>query len=581
MKWFLNMARKLEQSWISEAIRNNPSELRIARLMLVFLGGSAISCVALIGVSAATSESPVWIDFTLLFGHLAVCSSALFIRFSDTMKGPTRLFALLGACQLVAATSITGGPHSNVLFALPVLPIFLSALVDVRTNVTACLIVVLGVSTIFFVDYAVTPFPEVGDSALETLFTHLWVLFMAMLVAVYSQSQANRLLKVAEKELEQRRLAQAELARVNESKDRFLAYMSHEIRNPLTAMVGAAELLSMEKMKAEHPRYLESLKHAAGSLREIVDTVLDFSQIDDGSLRFELSPLALQPFLTELTSQFTATAEASGVSLSCEVAPMTHSAVIADQMRLRQALSNLLSNAIKFSDSGGEVHLWVGPNPEGAEGIKFAVKDTGVGIRSEDQTKIFEAYQRSRGEGLDRKGIGLGLPIARVLLENMGATLLVESELNKGSNFYFVLAAASVSGTSKISSRALDQSVLQGKSVLVAEDNPQAAVVVLGMLSALGCKVHHAKDGKEAVSLYTELQPDFVLMDIQMPNVSGIEAARAIRNGERLSGSKKTYILAITGELHQEEINEGEGFNGLLQKPFSRSDLLKAMSAAG
>jgi CheY-like chemotaxis protein len=101
------------------------------------------------------------------------------------------------------------------------------------------------------------------------------------------------------------------------------------------------------------------------------------------------------------------------------------------------------------------------------------------------------------------------------------------------------------------------------------------------MLSALGCKVHHAKDGKEAVSLYTELQPDFVLMDIQMPNVSGIEAARAIRNGERLSGSKKTYILAITGELHQEEINEGKGFNGLLQKPFSRSDLLKAMSAAG
>jgi CheY-like chemotaxis protein/anti-sigma regulatory factor (Ser/Thr protein kinase) len=336
----------------------------------------------------------------------------------------------------------------------------------------------------------------------------------------------------------------------------------------------------MEDMKDEHPRYLESLKHSAGSLREIVDNVLDFSQIDAGSLHFELGPLALQPFLTELTSQFSATAEASGVVLRCEIAPMPYTAIIADQMRLRQVLSNLLSNAIKFSNPGGEVLLCVEPNPGDGEEVKFTVKDSGVGIREDDQAKIFEAYQRSRVDGLARQGIGLGLPIARVLLENMGATLRLESELNKGSSFHFVLVSAAETKSSKISLGS-GQSDLEGKSVLVAEDNPQAAVVVLGMLSTLGCKVHHAKDGKEAIALYKKHEPEFVLMDIQMPNVSGIEAARTIRDGERLSGTQKTFILAVTGELHQQNINEGENFNGLLQKPFSRSDLLKAMSTAG
>ena len=105
-----DIARKIERSWISEAIRNVPAELRIARLMLLILGSSAISCVVLIYISAVTSDSPAWVDFALLTGHLVVCSSAFLIRFTDTMKWPTRVFAVLGACQLVVATAISGGP---------------------------------------------------------------------------------------------------------------------------------------------------------------------------------------------------------------------------------------------------------------------------------------------------------------------------------------------------------------------------------------------------------------------------------------------------------------------------------------
>ena len=569
-----NIALDIERILISEAIRNDPSEHRVARLMLVILGGSAISCVVLLFFSFMTSQNEGWVDLGLLIGHLLVCSSVFLMRHVETMTWPTRALALLGALQLVLATAISGGPDSNVIYAMPVLPIFLSALVDIRTNIAASLVVMLGVAGVFVVDQFVQPFPELENSSMETFFTLFWVMFMAMGIGVYSQFQANRLLGVAEQELEQRKRAQAELARVNESKDRFLAYMSHEIRNPMAAMVGAADLLSMDAMKAEHPRYLESLKNSANSLMEIVDAVLDFSQMDAGGMHLELAPLSIQPFLTDVISLFSASAEASGVRLTFEVNPGAPSAVIADPTRLRQVFSNLLSNAIKFSNPGGEVRVHVEPGRDG--GVYFGIEDSGLGIRREDQDKIFEPYQRSR-EGLTRQGTGLGLPIARVLLEHMGATLQLESELNEGSRFHFVLAAASGPSVPELSVTGETAISLDGKSVLVAEDNPMAAAVVLGILSAMGCQVRHAQNGEEAVSLFAELEPDCVVMDIQMPNVDGIEATRAIREIETATGKEETFILALTGEMHREAIHESGVFNGLLQKPVSRTDLLRAI----
>jgi len=545
--------------------------------MLVILGGSAISCCILLYFSYMTSENEGWIDLVLLLGHLTVCSSIFLIRFVDSMKWPTRLVALLGALQLVVATAVSGGPDSIVLYALPVLPIFLSALVDIKTNIVASLIVLLGISAIFFADRTVYSFPEVTNNTWETLFALCWVTFMAMGIAVYSQHQANRLLKVAEEELKQRTLAQAELAQANESKDRFLAYMSHEIRNPLTAIVGATELLSMDETVSQHPRYLESLKNAANSLREIVDAVLDFSQIDSGRMSLKLSPLPIQPFLTDLISQFSATAEGSGVSLNCEIAPEVATTIIADKMRLRQVLSNLLSNAIKFSNPGGEVRLRATLNSEVPNGTMFVVEDDGIGIRLEDQVKIFEPYQRSREE-LGHQGTGLGLPIARALLEKMGATLELESELNQGSRFYFVMNAGAELPVEDGLSNQTNPKDLDGTSVLVAEDNPQASVVLLGSLEAMGCKVWHAKNGQETFELYKEILPQYVLMDIQMPVLNGIEATEKIREFEKLSEKEPCIILAITGEFNQEALTGSGGFNGLLQKPYSRSDLLQAIS---
>ena len=573
----LDMAQNIEQRMISEAIRQKPSDLRLARLMFVILGGSAISCVILLSFSYVTSEGEGWIAIVMLFGHLTVCSSIFTIKYVDSMVWPTRLLALLGALQLVVATSVSGGPDSSVLYALPVLPIFLSTLVDIRTNIASSLIVLIGVSTIFFVDRVVAPFPEVNNSAWESVFVLFWVVFMALGIAGYSQHQANRLLIVAEKELEQRKVAQGELAQVNESKDRFLAYMSHEMRNSLAAIVGAVDLLGMPKMKSEHPRYLESLNNSANSLREIVDTVLDFSQIDSGLLTFDLEPIRIEPFLTDVTSQFSVSAETSGLSLNCEIVPGAPNFVVANKTRLRQVLSNLLSNAIKFSNAGGSVHLRVTLNPEDNEGALFVVEDTGIGIRQEDQAKIFVPYERSN-VGLSRKGTGLGLPIAQVLLEKMGAILKLESELEKGSRFYFVLPSVSDPPASVSISTETRQTSLSGTSVLVAEDNVPASVVTIGILRAMGCKVWHARNGKEAVSLYKEFNPDCVLMDIQMPIMNGVEATREIRKFEQLNGIKETYILVVTGELNQEGLTGNEDFNGLLQKPFSPPDLLEMIS---
>jgi len=545
--------------------------------MLVIIGGSAISCFVLLCFSFLTSENEGWIDIVLLVGHIVVSLSIFIIKYVDSMKWPTRAVALLGALQLIVATSVSGGPDSIVLYALPVLPIFLAALVDIKTNLAASIIVLLGVCGIFFVDSAIAPFPEVSNSTWETLFALIWVMFMSVTVAAYSQYQADRLLVVAEEELERRKVAQVELAQVNESKDRFLAYMSHEMRNSLAAIVGASELLGMERLKSKHPRYIESLKNSANSLREIVETVLDFSQIDSGHMPFELEHLEVQPFLMDVSSQFLASAEKASLRLDCEISPGTPRYVVANKSKLRQVLSNLLSNAIKFSDPGDRVNLRASLDPSEGDGVLFIVEDSGIGIRHEDQAKIFVPYERS-SEVLSRNGTGLGLPIAQVLLKNMGATLKLDSELNKGSRFYFVLPSASEQLVSYPSNKEIDLLTLSGRTVLVADDNTPASVVVLDMLRSMGCKVWHAKNGEEAIALYKEFYPDCVLMDIQMPIINGVEATLEIRKIEEASEIRPSRIIAVTGELDQDGFTESKGFNGLLQKPFRPPELAKVIS---
>ena len=248
---------------------------------------------------------------------------------------------------------------------------------------------------------------------------------------------------------------------------------------------------------------------------------------------------------------------------------------MANKVRLRQVLSNLLSNGIKYSNPRSTVKLSVTRPGNNSKVALFAVEDTGIGIPSEDQEKIFVPYERSY-TGAGRSGTGLGLPIAQALLEKMGASLELESEISVGSRFYFALGAVSDHSSNK--SPLNKRVALEGSSVLVSDDNLQASVVVLGMLGAMGCSVRHAKNGEEAISLYMEFSPDYVLMDIQMPIISGVTAASEIRKFEKLNDLNRACILAVTGELNTTDVLEGDLFDGFLQKPFSPSDLLNAVS---
>ena len=570
-----DIGQYLERKLISKAIRDVNSQFYRARLMLGVLGISGIIVGCLLGHSLVKGDHESWIDLSLFIGHLLVCTPVVMIRSAEDMKRPCQALALLAAVQLVIATGVTGGPRSIVLYALPVLPIFLASMVNIKTNLISSSIAIGGVTTIFLVDLFWFPFPEVSNTVFERVFTIAWVVFLCLGIAVYSQANANRLLSLAREELAQKELAQVELANVIESKDRFVAYMSHEMRNALTAIVGASELLGMSSTKSDHPRYLESLKSSSNSLREIVDTVLDFSKLGSGQEVLELSPTSVQSVCSDLTSQFSANAETKMLSLELEISEDAPSYVMANKVRLRQVLANLLSNGIKYSNARSTVKLSVTRAGNNSNAALFAVEDTGIGIPSEDQKKIFVPYERSY-TGSGRTGTGLGLPIAQALLEKMGTSMDVESEVGVGSKFYFVLDSVSVQLLDR--EHLNNQIVLEGRSVLVSDDNPEASVVVLGMLGSMGCVVRHAKNGEEAISFYKEFGPDYVLMDIQMPIINGMAAAREIRNFEKLNNLNRACILAVTGELNTTDVLAEDVFSGFLQKPFSQSDLLSVIS---
>ena len=555
---------------ISPEIRSNPDELRPARLMLLVLLPSLLACVGLIVAGYLTKPDPLWAFLLILSGHILACGSIFLLRFCSTVLIPGRAIAVLGVLQLLSATVASGGMRSNVIFAYPILPIFLASLVGYKLNLLANFALLTGLFGIFWFDSLNPTSIAVEYNHWVGFATIAWCVLMVLGISVYARFQSAILVGQVQEELRQRKVAQEQLEAASRGKDRFLAYISHEIRNPLTTMVGAAELLEMGEHDPVRSRYLSALKSSADSMRDLVDRVLDFSQVESGRAPLQLEALPIKTFLTELTAQFSGSAESKGISLYCEISASAPAVVIADPLLLKQALSNLLSNAIKFSKPGGEVHLSVDRVGGDWERALLSVRDTGVGIPPVDQDRIFEPYQRHQGEFKEESGTGLGLPISHAILANMGTELRVESQVGFGSRFFFEL----VSAKTRMEESLVPFQSLEGQSVLVAEDQAQVAVVLLGMLSSLGCDVTLARDGEEALRLFKQVKPDSVLMDLRMPKLSGQEVAQRIRVYEQEVAQQACRIVAVTGEMAVDLRSQSSDFSAVLQKPVTPQELV-------
>jgi PAS domain S-box-containing protein len=356
------------------------------------------------------------------------------------------------------------------------------------------------------------------------------------------------------------------------TKAAFLANMTHELRTPLTAVLGFARLVERRADVGEESRGLvRRILNAGEALLHTINDLLDFSKLEDGQVEIRPRPVAVEACAREALELLAAQAGAKRLALELTIDPATPERALLDPDRVRQVLLNLTGNAVKFTETGA-VAVSVAPSADG-EALVWTVADTGPGISAEGVERLFVRFSQVEGGGQDGSGgTGLGLAICKGLVEAMGGTIGVDSAPGRGSRFWFSLPAPPVDEGAEVEDHAV---CVNGRKVLVADDNPANRVLLRTILQAFGAEVAEACDGGEAVDLAEQGAFDLILMDLRMPGLDGISAARRIREA---AGERPTPILAFSADRYPEL--DGALFRGAVPKPIEPETLLAAMAQA-
>jgi PAS domain S-box-containing protein len=384
-------------------------------------------------------------------------------------------------------------------------------------------------------------------------------------------------------------IAKEKAEAASRAKSDFLANMSHEIRTPMNAVIGFSELALESANAAEKQSYLKHILDSSKALLGILNDILDFSKIEAQQMDLDESTFHVGELLDGLSKMFQLRAKEKGLEFATSKAADVPDLLVGDQLRLRQILTNLLGNSVKFTASG-KVSLEVSKTDshDGYVSLDFCVKDTGIGMTEQQISNLFQPFVQA-DNSITRRfgGTGLGLSISRKLALLMNGDITIESELEKGSVFrlqvrFFIpsheeqVAYAAHHDLKKPAAEQAIQNVLQGKRVLLVEDNRMNQLLASRILDKYGVKVDIANHGEEAIQKLNEGTYDIVLMDIQMPIMDGLEATRRIRLDERY---KHLPIVAMSAGVTLDEQSrcEAVGMTSFIGKPIDSAELNKKL----
>lgn len=385
------------------------------------------------------------------------------------------------------------------------------------------------------------------------------------------------------RDITERKKDAEELIRLQKAKEQFLANISHEIRTPLNGIAGIAGLLSEDHNPEERQTYLNAIRHSAENLKVIINDILDLASIESGKLKFEKIAFNLTDLLPSLISTFTYQAREKNISLHCAVDKSLNTFLIGDPVRLNQILINLIGNAVKFTHTGSiNITCIIEKEKKNVRWVSISVSDTGVGIPTEKLATIFESFSQA-DESVTRRygGTGLGLTIARQLVELQKGRIDVKSKEHLGSTFTIVMPYI-IGKETKLPKQSFNhkgntRDIGHALRVLLVEDNDINRLYAKSILETWKCKTDIAENGMVAIEKLKSNMYDVILMDVQMPVMDGYEATKAIRMMSL--PARATPVIALTANATKKDIEKcfAAGMDDYVAKPFTPDDLYQKL----
>lgn len=373
------------------------------------------------------------------------------------------------------------------------------------------------------------------------------------------------------------RAAKDEAEHASRAKDFFLATMSHEVRTPMNGVLGMIDLVGEGELSAEQREYLDLARISARSLLRVINEILEVSKAEAGKLALEPAPFDLRALVASTVEASAVLGRQKGLDVAWRAGPAVPRRVVGDAGRLRQVLTNLLGNAVKFTEAGG-VSLEV--QPAGGDLVRFAVRDTGPGIAAAHQPLLFRSFSQVDGSLARRHGgTGLGLAISRLIVERMGGTIGVESREGEGSTFFCdVPLPPAPTGEGGREPPAEPDPPRRALRILVAEDDVVSRRFVEELLGREGFAVEGVADGRAAVEALERGAHDLVVMDVQLPELDGLEVTRRLRRGEAGAGRRVPVVgvTAFASPADRDRCLEA-GMDSFVPKPVDRGELLAAI----